>query len=144
MWTPGLGPERSGAMSNREHKYKAWVLGKMYNVECMEWTEYGLVIYTSGGFMTLPDKHVALREYTGLKDKNGIEIYEGDFLDVDEGHRIVEVLWSDVRAMFDTKAVRVNDNGYFRGIPNADWGWRCEVIGNIYEQPELLEEGKHD
>lgn len=73
-----------------------------------------------------------LMQYTGLKDKNGKEIYEGDILstgNLESGHRIVEVYFKD--GCFYTK-----DESFKK------WrvaGWRTtEIIGNIYENPELL------
>ncbi len=76
-------------------------------------------------------------EYTGLKDKNGVEIYEGDLL----------------RASPYLRYVVIFRNGSFAKIHMPDDGWMHymkdmadnkgqildEVIGTIYENPELLE-----
>ena len=85
-----------------------------------------------------------LMQYTGLKDKNGKEIYEGDILENSnienkEGNKEkIIVKWSDDISSFG------NDNdidftycvGYvFDGDPEE-----MIIIGNIYENPELLEE----
>ncbi len=74
-----------------------------------------------------------LMQYTGLKDKNGQEIYEGDFIKT-------EYCTSEVK--FDTGcfwAVDVVTAGYG---PLSCQNSVCEIIGNIYENPELLKEGK--
>jgi uncharacterized phage protein (TIGR01671 family) len=81
-----------------------------------------------------------LMQYTGLKDKNGKEIYEGDIVKVyDWGFKtkenvlsISEVLWSDDEKGWDLSPNPTDGSRYdlFRG----NW----EVIGNIYENPELL------
>ena len=82
---------------------------------------------------------LALPQYTGLKDKNGKEIYEGDIV-ADEDGDSGEVFY-DVRHV----AYRsISDDGITRPfIPEQDgMDHGVEVIGNIYENPELLEEKK--
>ena len=79
-------------------------------------------------------------QYTGLKDKNGKEIYEGDVLRHEEitswyGAGVTEVVYSDKKARFEvTKSI---------GFSHKDLGDQLRnnmiVIGNIYENPELLE-----
>jgi hypothetical protein len=73
-----------------------------------------------------------IEQYTGLKDKNGKEIYEGDI--VDDGYsRICKIRWSEKYAGF--KAVNEND-GYGTNIWFVSkYG---EVIGNIHENGDLL------
>ena len=72
-------------------------------------------------------------QYTGLKDKNGREIYEGDVLKNDYGD-IWVVVWNGTGFMLElngeSKNIYSANEYYFSG---------CEVIGNIYENPELLE-----
>lgn len=87
-------------------------------------SRYGLV-YPMGWRLLAKDL-----QYTGLKDRNKVEIYEGDILDIN-GVRFL-VTWSD-RGWFPFSDR--NDNG--------EWEWDADmfiVIGNIYENPELMEE----
>ena len=84
-------------------------------------------------------------QYTGLKDKNGKEIYEGDILrwkckksgaQKTKKH-IVTLNWDDP---FGRYAMTIYDNGERWAIGSSDWNIESrEVIGNIYENPELLE-----
>jgi uncharacterized phage protein (TIGR01671 family) len=83
-----------------------------------------------------------LMQYTGLKDKNGKEIYEGDIIK-NGGGRICVVEWHQPTAGFDSKFMRDTvmnpaiDKSY--GFQCNMWEMHVEVIGNIYENPELLE-----
>jgi uncharacterized phage protein (TIGR01671 family) len=71
------------------------------------------------------DTQVVLMQFTGLKDKNGKEIYEGDIVKCNDS-LIAKFVHKD--AYFITKPFEC-------GI----WQWmKIEVIGNIYENPELL------
>lgn len=70
---------------------------------------------------------------TGLKDKNGKEIYDGDIMD--DGNHVCEIRWSEHFTAFEilSEYEDYESNVWFE----AKYG---EVIGNIHENPELLEE----
>ena len=92
-----------------------------------------------------------LQQFTGLKDKNGKEIYEGDILrrkvyeDAEYstgfvdwrygGFCLQEIKMAQLQINDDYK---YQDEFYMQDGINFSWEF-CEVIGNLYENPELLE-----
>lgn len=91
----------------------------------------------------LNEKHGELMQYTCLKDKNGVEIYEGDII------KVPELLTGDYTTKEWVGQVKY-EAGCFGVIKEFKEPWKVnyedidtaglEVIGNIYEAPELLEE----
>ena len=87
--------------------------------------------------MSVEFDETKLMQSTGLKDKNGKEIFEGDIVDY-KGRKAL-VSWHGSYASFIYRFV---DELQKR---NAEWNplylayMRCEIIGNIYENPELWE-----
>ena len=75
-----------------------------------------------------------LMQYTGLKDKNGVEIYEGDVLFHPlQGRRKVFYPYSETVASYGLRDI---DNGFGSTLQDSHAVW--EVIGNIYDNPELV------
>jgi uncharacterized phage protein (TIGR01671 family) len=77
-------------------------------------------------------------QFTGLVDKNGKEIYEGDVLRFDN-------YMHQGKVVFDFGQFFVQIDGRFycsiAALAHPKDGYGCEIIGNIYENPELLING---
>ena len=78
---------------------------------------------------------IELMQSTGLKDKNGVEIFEGDIVLADGVKKIVTFGEQEHEEDFDDLIYYIGFNVYTKPA-------EYEVIGNIYENPELLEEVK--
>ena len=100
------------------------------------------------GTADFSDKSVILMQSTGLKDKNGVEIYEGDILlntasENQEDWKKWRVHYADGRFLIDYKQIP-KDRRKRKNLELEDlcednvWIYGLEVIGNIYENPELL------
>ena len=94
--------------------------------------------FTQKDYLEYAFKNVEFMQSIGLKDKNGKEIFEGDILDY-KGRKAL-VRWHGSYASFIYRFV---DEPHKR---NAEWKplylayMKCEIIGNIYENRELLED----
>lgn len=136
----------------REIKFRAYLKKHDFivQVEIIDWNEKYIVHedlnsnFHDVTAIDVPDNECVtnfedfvLMQYTGLKDKNGKEIYEGDVLSPYE--------YSPIK---NPTIVQYDDDlaGFYPFIPNVADGIdysvnnnRIEIIGNIYENPELLE-----
>lgn len=80
-----------------------------------------------------------LMQSTGLRDKNEREIFEGDILKVTDEHSWLEVVsFNKDKAMFVSKEIKRDFEAPLYTLFNTDI-FEVEIIGNIYENPELAE-----
>lgn len=121
---------RGAEIMSREIKFRAW------DIHCKHMLDHSdLIDVVDGGgsvIQMILDESIEchLMQYTGLKDRNGVEIYEGDILRCDEGQNW-RVLWS-----FDgAKWVTINGD-LIEDL--AETFCYDEIIGNIHENPDLL------
>jgi uncharacterized phage protein (TIGR01671 family) len=78
-----------------------------------------------------------IMQFTGLKDKNGKEIYEGDVLSAFYGTQLTEVYWNSKFGLYEI-VLQISGVTVPSGELLGNHLSVIEVIGNIYENPELL------
>ena len=127
----------------REIKFRAWEknLRAMISVDSINF-EAGLI---NMELVWRTFEEIELMQYTGLKDKNGVEIFEGDIVHIKQDrvedkyiphNTNCEISYED--GAFTVKS-KVNETEWpiNAGLYYVTWK-EFEVIGNIYENPELL------
>jgi len=122
---------------SREIKFRAWdkKYKEMSSFETMMSRRHLAITpkLRHDQFIVLPlHENVVLMQFTGLNDKNGKEIYEGDII-ADDTYGNYTAEWSGYYCQFLLTHVELDP--YDLTKYKAD---RIEVIGNIYENPELL------
>lgn len=128
---------------SREIKFRAWDkdskrYGEVVEIEYNESREIdGIWVWYNihERYEPIPGANVTVEQYTGLKDKNGKEIYEGDIVEGSMG--VFEVKWYDLVAQF---MFRPNMSMKYHPPFTSTQLEVMEVIGNIHENPELLED----
>lgn len=120
----------------REIKFRAW------DTENKTWTFATLGDLICGACTKKGDKPLSgakqvWEQYTGLKDSNGKEIYEGDILQ-DESNDTAVVIWREHHAEWCIKWIHMGREDSLSRC--MEWGHLNEIIGNIHENPELLEQ----
>lgn len=119
---------------SREIKFRAWdkryeVIEEVTDLEFFNTGKGTLTtIEAFGNLRNSNLSDVELMQYTGLKDQNYIEIYEGDIIEVDG----------------ETSVIKSEPGGFIiSGLPLVEVSnYGMKVIGNIHENPELLECGE--
>ena len=117
-------------------KFRAWdkLNESMCDVANIDFMTKVVELRHAVPFYFLPFSEVALMQATGLKDKNGVEIFEGDILYHPlQGKREVYYPYSDFVASYGLREI---NTGFGSTLQDADVIWK--VIGNIYENSNLI------
>lgn len=113
----------------------AWAHQRSYLHNCMDWDG-------EEGFVDLHQPETSLMQFTGLKDKCGVEIYEGDIVyrqgDSPYDDIRMPVEWMTAHGGFCRTWTDIDGKRYGIGLGASDVR-TLSVIGNIYEHPHLLE-----
>lgn len=123
---------------NREIKFRAWnePTKEMFIVEGLDlkWNQPRCLENFGENFKEDKDSTVIM-QYTGAKDENDKEIYERDLVECNYCHKEYgEVYWNDDMLRYDLKWSD-KDCGNARHTSIDNWS---KVVGNIYQNPELL------
>ncbi len=126
----------------REIKFRAWNKEKkemFLNVMVTTPNNRSTVFNLNREIATV-NEYFSLMQYTGLKDKNGKDVFEGDIVKCSGRGCPHEVIWMQ---SVPSSNISGMPGFYLKGL-NEGYGWSFlygideEVIGNIYENPELL------
>lgn len=118
----------------REIKFRAWEENAPeQDLKFWSWSEMTDMVLDI--FFNDYRNRFVLMQSTGLKDRDGKEIYEGDILRDSDTGNVKQVIYNA------PPFVLVDEKRYFYWNYHAD---EYEVIGNIYENPELLAGVSHD
>lgn len=121
----------------RKYKFRCWYRNKMhYDITGFEFYGEGSLsgVFIDGDFAD----DIELMQFTGLHDKNGKEIYEGDI--ISNGYEKCIVVWVKEYAGFMLKLINKEYEDKEWTNPMIDLRNDEEVIGNIYENSDLLKE----
>jgi len=129
---------------SREKKFKAWdkkekkwfAEGNTFNLDYSG--KYGVFLFDNDNW-DMDGKDLEWVEFVGENDKHGKEVFEGD---------VVQPYSSGLK--YDLAIIRYIDHSFCMAWPedkhsmDCIWYFDFEVVGNIYENPELLKENPHD
>ncbi len=128
-------------------KFRAWDSAKkeMFK-DTFAITESGQVVVVEQEDVVCPPDYVfvdylVIMQSTGLRDKNGKEIFEGDILACKTDDEVINlnVFWDEEHALFMFESKKYNEQEPLAELVENNT-YPFEIIGNIYENRELLED----
>ena len=109
----------------REIKFRCWFENEMYYWDMLK-TDSPCLDYL---------KNAEIMQFTGLRDKSGKEIYEGDLIRDIQSKKYGKVIWDASEVCFTSL---FSDGAKWGFVVTDNKDKDCKVVGNIYENPELL------
>lgn len=134
----------------KEIKFRAWIKTETSGFMIPNKESDCFMVSNGNGFAVydenkniIPNENVIILQFTGLYDKNGKEIYEGDVLDFINTYRGMNSKWKCTVEFLDGSFIcrYIDEEKHYNhftswNYPDVNW----KVIGNIYDNPELSEE----
>lgn len=121
----------------KEIKFRAWTIEPINDEPRMIYDDEKILVgYHCGIFGDLKHnwRDRIYMQFTGLKDKNGKEIYEGDIVKISE-HTFGEIIWHEWGGRFGVRFKENTNNCPSMSVSNSEY----QVAGNIYENEGLLD-----
>lgn len=121
----------------REFKFRAWIISQKKMIKVFGFNEH-LVFEQNWDSPSIKEnifeiEDCVLMQFTGFKDKNGVDIYEGDI--IEKHFEKFEIIWDEG----SWQLTKLNDwykqQFYIAHLFDYE---KAVVVGNIYENPELL------
>ena len=127
-------------------KFRVWLtdIDQMLRVKALVFEKDKTRCFCGYSFdFYLEDENATIMQSTGLKDKNGREIFEGDILACKTDDEVINlnVFWDEEHALFMFESKKYNEQEPLAELVE-DNTYPFEIIGNIYENRELLEDKK--
>ena len=124
----------------RELKFRAWIKGYNCYADVLGFEQGKLFVQFQSGEraqhrLYVPIEDSVLEQYTSLKDRNGKEIYEGDIVNIQGIKYYVDFEYGGF--WFNNDNLKWKANRPFTHFQEIN---DTEVVGNVHENPDLLEE----
>lgn len=135
----GKAINRENGYNRTEYKDGEWVYGLVTKLYDELFENLPAEMTDINGISNIEIDYKTIGQYTGLTDKNGNRIFEGDmidFLDRSNGDSYGVVRYEEIETEFEFKSYNL-----CRSLGRYYYPKEIEVVGNIYDNPELLKDG---
>lgn len=108
-----------------------WVVGTLVKMGPVGYVCHFILPDYASAFYDIEVDPATVGQYTGLTDKNGVKVFEGDILSIENPHPFKPAI----------EIVEFSKVRWTAGVMDLDEilnGWLCTIIGNIHDNPELL------